>query len=102
MGNSDGLVRIWDFAKEEWTSKVPLPEGGRVSAIAVTADGKYVAAASRLKLFLWPWMSDKAATEIKGFQRVSALEFTDDGQRLVVACDRYDGGPVVRVWDSCS
>ena len=106
-GSADGTVRVWDTVNEKtlhtfkpspkqvssvraaagqvglW--QTPPPQLGPVSAVAVTHDGKMIAAGHEDgQLRLWDVPGSGTSCKLEGhFSRVSALMFTADKQRLI-------------------
>ena len=97
-GHSDGTVRLWDTCKRQllWTSP---PNSSSVSKVAVTSDGKTIAAAYEdASLRLWPVGGNRARlaplAKAKSDMRFRVLTFIANGHKVVVAL-----GNETVVWD---
>jgi WD40 repeat protein len=102
-GADGGEVRLWDMINGQSVRLPPVPISG-VHRIALSADGRRVAASSRFarEIFLW----DAASASLVGrlsdgsASAVSALLFVEDGKRLLVVRDQLDSGATpVAGWD---
>src|SRR5262249_54957806 len=112
-GSEDGEVRLWDLARAGtdpgrvlWkapVSKVKKKEGarGQVNAVAFSADGKLLAAGSGdRKVRVWKVEDVKPSprptlAEVSLPQEVQAVEFTRDGQSVLIALKRHNNAGVV-------
>jgi WD40 repeat protein len=99
-------VKVWDVATSKFVHTLkPKPEKGELQAVAISPDGKVVAAASvdfddpkvnRYRLDLWSLQSGKHLASCKGHTaEVVELTFSPDGRTLAAA----SRDNTIKVWD---
>lgn len=92
----DNTVRVWDWRKGKELHRLEGHEGW-VFHVAVAADGKAIASASRDgTVRVWDPATGKETARLRGHKEdVHYVAFTPDGKALVSGA--YDG--TIRVWD---
>ena len=94
-GSNDGTVRIWDMATLREVRSLPLASGSSIGAIALSPDGKLVAAAGSYLVKIWEIATGR---EILAFQDGPSYgrsaAFSGDGTKLAVG-----GQTFARVWN---
>src|SRR5262249_22053435 len=80
VGYRHGGVRVWDWAANKRVRQLPYPGG--VRAVAVSPDGKRVAAAGSGKIVLWDADSGQELRQIGKAAPVASLAFSPDGGKL--------------------
>ena len=93
----DKTARIWDIGTGKELHC--LRHEGRVWAIDVSPDGRWIASVSGKggfsRIQFWDFESGQKVWELRGFGREADLAFSPDGKRFAVA----DGRAAVRVFD---
>jgi WD40 repeat protein len=94
-GGSDGIVNVWDLRK--LTAAPLIPRCIHVSALALSRDGRRVAAACHYTIQVWDLENTEAPPMIlQGHQSlVNGITFAPDGTQIASACDDKS----VRIWD---
>jgi WD40 repeat protein len=94
-GSNDGTVRIWDMATLREVRSLPLASGSSIGAIALSPDGKLVAAAGSHLVKVWEIATGR---EILAFQDGPSYgrsaAFSGDGTKLAVGDQTF-----ARVWN---
>jgi WD40 repeat protein len=94
-GNYSPVVVVWDVASGNQLALLVNPDP--VSVLAVSADGRLVAAGSGNNIILWDVNAKAQLATLKGnSQSISYLAFSPDGRTLVSSC--ADGS--VRLWQA--
>ncbi len=98
-----GAVRLWDTVNGESLRLPPVPMS-EVHRVALSADGRTVAACSRLarEIFVWDVASAALIGRLSDGSEtaVSALFFVEDGKRLLVVRDQPDSRALpIAGWD---
>jgi WD40 repeat protein len=95
-GHDDGLVRLWDLARQEVVRELK-GHGRAVSALAFRADGRRLASAGEDRVIrVWDVDNGTAVGSLLGHHdRIPALAWHPNGQRLLSA--GWD--TTARVWD---
>jgi len=93
-------IRIWDWKNAKIDRDIPT-DGGEVRSIAVSADGKYLAAGCG---FVWELNSGKQVMKFPGsHNRIGGLDFSRDGRYLAFASDALWGRNAnrnVQIWET--
>jgi hypothetical protein len=78
---------LWDFGLQRQIVHIESPDGSPLEAVAVSSDGRFVAAGGRGRsAFVWEADRGAPAGSFEGLSgKVSALAFTPDGSGLVCA-----------------
>ncbi len=83
MGQMDGSVRLWELATGK--EKVLGSHEGQISALTVSADGRYVASGSADRTSrLWDLSTGKARVLRGAREKIHPLLFSPDGQQLAM------------------
>jgi WD40 repeat protein len=97
VGGRDKRIHLWDAVAG--VEREELKQGNVVRALAFSADGKTLAAASGWSVKLWDLAARKERATLTGHkQPVDSLAFTRDGRTLVSGA--ADG--TVRFWDAAT
>lgn len=92
-GSEDGTVKLWS-TRTQREKRTLQPESGRVTALAVSADGKHLFTGGDA-LKLWQPRTGKAIATLAGqISGVSAIALSADSQTLVSSS--WDG--TIRLW----
>jgi serine/threonine protein kinase len=92
-GSWDGTVKLWS-TRTQREKRTLQPESGRVTALAVSADGKLLCTGSDT-LKLWQPRTGRALATLTGHTSVvSAIAFSTD--RKTIASSSWDG--TIRLW----
>jgi hypothetical protein len=83
----DRRLMLWDYGLQRQIIHLESPDGSRLEAVAVSPDGRFVAAGgSGRNVFVWEAGRGTSAGVIGGLSgRVSALAFAPDGTALLCA-----------------
>ena len=95
-GDRDGVVRLWRTSSGELERRLVGP-GLRwpIAAVAFSADGSELAAASGLRTFVWRLHGSSAPVSLPDTQEVWAVAFDPGGRYLATG----DSEGTARVWD---
>ena len=94
VGTTGTKFIVWDLAKRErvYTSE---PQSASVTAVAISADGRFAATAVEGEVMLWDLQLKQKIRSFEGHTRpVIKLLFTDNDTRLVSAA----GDGTTRIW----
>jgi WD40 repeat protein len=84
-GGSDPLIRVWNARDGAELTSIPS-NNPNVNSVAYSPDGRFVAAGCASgNVWLWPQSAGPAAALAGHTQPVVALDFSDDGTRLLTA-----------------
>jgi WD40 repeat protein len=96
---------LWDFGLQRQIIHLETPDGSRIAAVAVSADGRFVAAGGRGRsVFVWDAVRGALVGNLQNLKgAVCALAFTPDGADLVYATrngwlERVPRGSANRAW----
>jgi WD40 repeat protein len=95
-GSADGVVKLWDTTKHSERATLNPGKGYWVRGLAITADGKILAAAHYHTVSIWNLDSRAVIGELKGHtEEICALAISPDGKTIA------SGGrdQTVKVWD---
>jgi RNA polymerase sigma factor (sigma-70 family) len=96
VSDGAGDVVFWDVATAREVRRLPRVRGV-VYALALSADGKTLAAGADRNLFVWEVATGKMLSQARVTdQTVFGLRFTPDGKTLAIA----DGTDTILVWDA--
>ncbi len=96
VGDRTGKVYLWDTAKKDKELAILPGKLGPILALAVSPDGKTVAASGGEEIKVWNLSDRSEQTILKGHRgAVRGLAFIKDGQTLVSA----GVGRSIRFWD---
>jgi WD40 repeat protein len=105
-GSSDATVKLWDLSshRDKWSQPV-APGAGEVRCVALSPDGKIVAAGTRYgAVFTWnvrdPRMGGAILRSNDG--DVWGVAFTDDGKSLVSGGGDWKKPGEITVWDTAT
>lgn len=94
-GAEDGKVRVWDLADPTKLPRTPAREpsdyhASGISAIAISADGKYAATAAGREVFIWELASGKKMYSLPPEHRdsITSLAFTPQARLITGSKDR--------------
>jgi WD40 repeat protein len=83
-GGMEQTIRIWDRATGKALKEIELPEK-RVNAVAISPDGKHLAAAAAAVVYLWDIDTGREIHKWPGHKREAiSLSFSAKGDRLAV------------------
>ena len=91
---ADGTVKLWDLAarKLKWTLRAA---GAKADSVALSPDGKYLAAGSGPTVQVWDTATGKLAKTLEGGDEpAAAVTFGASGKTLIVG-----GGNRIVLWD---
>ncbi|GAA0647577.1 hypothetical protein GCM10010174_83660 [Kutzneria viridogrisea] len=93
-GTSDGTVRVWDLDTGQSTAR--LHTGGRVTAVALSADGhSAVTAAEDGTARVWNLSAMGESTADRHSGQINAVAVTGQGRAITASDDKS-----VRIWDT--
>lgn len=94
VAEASGALALWDPIEAEELRRIEL--GGNAQSVAITSDGRFVAASWDRNVAIWSFEDDQPVTAVNlGIKGVYSLAFDPEGRRL--ALTGADGK--VRVWD---
>jgi RNA polymerase sigma factor (sigma-70 family) len=95
VGDGEGFIVYWDVATGKEVRRLPKMQGG-IYALAITRDGKTLAAGTWGSVSLWEIATGKLLSQATVIQdAVTQMRFTPDGKTLAL---RYQGD-VMHLWD---
>jgi WD40 repeat protein len=118
-GNALGEVNLWsttvDGSPPQQIIK-PMPDGKRITALAFDPTGRYLAVGDwGGNVYVWDGDAKNPSTalsgakelKVKGLQKIRALAFSEQGDRLAIAGDKnpakeFEFAPTVSIWDVSS
>src|SRR5262249_7393379 len=99
-GSSDGTVRLWDPAKGAEVGSFDVARLGEVRSVAVSADGKAVAAGVRYgTVKVWDVGRGKEKTLQGHVSDVLGVAFTQDGKTLASGAGEWNRPGDLKLWD---
>ena len=92
-GGSEQEVQVWRV--EDGTRTATMPTKGYMLCLAVSKDGKLIAAGANSAVYVWDAETHERVLEHElDSSEVNCVDFSPDGSRLVWACDNE-----AAVWD---
>jgi WD40 repeat protein len=82
-GGVDKIARIWDINSERELWRIGLPEA--VVDVALSYDGKMLAAQTKKEIFLWEVVSRREFRRFQAERHLRSLVFSPDGTKLASA-----------------
>ncbi|MBL8794407.1 MAG: sigma-70 family RNA polymerase sigma factor [Planctomycetia bacterium] len=105
-GSTDGTVKLWRVDGDGDGVQFTLPVGAAVNALALSRDGRTLAAAHGRTVQLWDLPSLRLRHKLEHLEPVTCLAFRADGGTLAAGCGSLDvvmqpkPGYGVHEWDT--
>lgn len=95
-GGYDGSIRLWDLETGRILSTLHTNQRNEVLALALSPDGKQLAACHGSTVEIWSLESGQSVRSLGAFaDRAAAIAYAPDGQKIAIG--DVSGG--VRIWD---